>query len=358
MRSTRGFLDFEEDALDLEDPKERIYRRFHIFQENDVHAVNASLAARRPLLLRGRPGTGKSQLALAAAVGLGRAFVSEVIDARTESRDLLWRFDAVHRLADAQLGDLSRFEYRRAWLEEKQEKEPVAEAEPAAIGNPEAPIDLLHESFYITPGPLWWAFDWEGAALQARRAGYQPPSQRRNADPTEGVVLLLDEIDKADPSVPNGLLGALGDGEFTVPGVGRIQATGKEPLVVLTTNEERSLPDAFFRRCAVHRLELDRDETELEKWLVRLGEAHFEELARDSAVDPDPKGGVVKQAARLVIDDRRTCLREEMHPPGSAEYLDLLRAVDAQATTYAEKKGRLDIAKRFLLEKHTGGELR
>jgi hypothetical protein len=75
----------------------------HLFEPRDIDAVNASLAAGRPLLVRGEPGAGKSQLARAAAQGLGRAFVSKVIDARTEARDLLWTFDAVRRLADAQV---------------------------------------------------------------------------------------------------------------------------------------------------------------------------------------------------------------------------------------------------------------
>lgn len=75
----------------------------HLFESRDVDAINAALAAGRPLLVRGEPGAGKSQLARAATQGLRRAFVPKVIDARTESRDLLWTFDAVRRLANAQV---------------------------------------------------------------------------------------------------------------------------------------------------------------------------------------------------------------------------------------------------------------
>ena len=75
----------------------------HLFEAEDIQAINAALAAERPLLVRGEPGSGKSQLARAAAQCLGRAFISFTVDSRTESRDLLWEFDAVQRLADAQL---------------------------------------------------------------------------------------------------------------------------------------------------------------------------------------------------------------------------------------------------------------
>lgn len=76
---------------------------WHVFEPRTVNAINAALAARRPLLVRGDPGVGKSQLARAAAQQLGRAFISFVVDSRTESRDLLYHFDAVQRLADAQI---------------------------------------------------------------------------------------------------------------------------------------------------------------------------------------------------------------------------------------------------------------
>src|SRR5882672_5131569 len=82
----------------------------HVFSENEIIAIDTALAARRALLIRGEPGTGKTQLALAAAIALKRGFVSRVVDSRTESRDLLWHFDAVARLADAQVHGALRFE--------------------------------------------------------------------------------------------------------------------------------------------------------------------------------------------------------------------------------------------------------
>lgn len=334
MTSIPKFLTYTSEPLDLGDEDRRFPRR-HVFQEEDIHAINAALASGRPLLLRGRPGTGKSQLALAAAVALGRAFVSEVIDARTESRDLLWRFDAVRRLADAQVLATGRLEeHRRQWLD--------------TTGG-----DVLHETFYTAPGPLWWAFGWQSATEQAEKAKVAVPRVREGCDPEEkGVVVLLDEIDKADSALPNGLLGALGDGEFTVPEVGRVACQGVEPLVVITTNEERSLPDAFLRRCAVHELELDRDPEALKHWLVRLGRAHYQGLEDV----PDLADTVLHEAAEMVLADRETCLRESLHPPGSAEYLDLLRVVAERSKEEADAEKYLGLARRFLLGKRRPGE--
>ena len=324
MKRIPRFLDYAPAPLDLRD-ENRPFPRRHIFKQEDVHAINAALAAGRPLLLRGRPGTGKSQLALAAAVGLGRAFVSEVVDARTESRDLLWRFDAVRRLANAQVLAAARPTDDRAKTD----------------GDP------LHEKKYTTPGPLWWAFQWGEATDQAKQVGVAPPTVRRGCDPANGVVILLDEIDKADSSVPNGLLGVLGDGEFSVPGVAEVRCEGVAPLVVITTNEERSLPNAFLRRCAVHELTLDRDPELLEDWLLRLAKAHF----------PDLETALFEEAAMLLLEDREQCLRDDVHPPGGAEFLDLLRAIAEQnPKTPEDATALMAIARQFLLRKRPRDE--
>lgn len=155
----------------------------HIFEKEDVDAVNAAIAANRPLLVRGEPGAGKSQLARAAAQGLGRAFVWAVVDARTEARDLQWSFDAVQRLADAQVVGVGGLD----------EGETVAQR--------------LDEMRYVTPGPLWWAFNWQSA--RERVGDDKCPTLPDGCSADNGVVVLLDEIDKADSSVPNGLLECL-----------------------------------------------------------------------------------------------------------------------------------------------------
>ncbi len=103
----------------------------HIFEPEHINAINAAIACQRPLLLTGDPGTGKSQLARATAANLGAAFVPFVVDSRTESRDLLWHFDAVARLADAQLGKALHEDTKKF-------------RQQLAVKN------------YIHPGPLWW----------------------------------------------------------------------------------------------------------------------------------------------------------------------------------------------------------
>ncbi len=220
------FLPFETKTTWRVEPYGKQEKTAHVFDETSVDAINSALAAQRPLLVRGEPGAGKSQLARAAASALGRAFVSFTVDARTESRDLLYTIDTVGRLAEARV---------------------VAHRKDADK------LDLdahLSERRFAKPGPLWWVFDWTGAKVQAK--GWEPP-QPKGSSPDRGAVLLIDEIDKADSSVPNGLLEALGQGEFTTPWGDTIAAAkgAVSPLVVITTNEERSLPDAFIRRCLV-----------------------------------------------------------------------------------------------------------
>ncbi len=265
----------------------------HVFDKDSINAVNAALAAARPLLVRGEPGTGKSQLARAAAKVLGRVFVWHVVDSRTESSDLLWRFDAVSRLADAQLFGVLK----------------------------ESSVSVqsrLKESNYVTPGPLWWAFDWTDAVEQAKKVKQEPHDSPDGGNPGNGCVVLVDEIDKAETDVPNGLLEALGAGQFTPMGrKNPVMAGEPTPLVVITTNEERRLPDAFVRRCLVLYLQLPANKDEMINLLVSRGKAHF----------PKAGGEVLKQSAELLVDDRESARKERLPMPGQAEYLDLVRAV-------------------------------
>lgn len=299
-------------------PRGGIADQVHVFEPEDVSAIHFALAARRPLLLRGEPGTGKSQFARAAAKALGRAFVSHVVDARTESRDLLWRFDAVERLADAQL-------------------------EGALGAKRDAVREALAVTNYVTPGPLWWAFNWTDAMQQANRVGSPAPPQPDDGQAANGVVLLVDEIDKAETDVPNGLLEALGDGAFTPFGAAQpVECGDTRPLVIITTNEERALPDAFLRRCAVWVLRLPDDDSVLLDWLVQRGQAHF----------PTADGDLLREAARQVAADRRTLREERRTPlPGQAEYLDLLRAVTAHTSDRQEQMDALRRLARYALDK-------
>ncbi|MCP4702437.1 MAG: AAA domain-containing protein [Gammaproteobacteria bacterium] len=268
--------------------------RVHLFDKPSIDAINAALAAKRPLLVRGEPGIGKSQLARAAAKELKRVFVQQVIDSHCESQDLMWHFDAVQRLADAQLGGALQMNEKQ--IEQK-----------------------LRIENYLHPGPLWQAFDWNSAATQAAKLKIPMPAQEEESRPENGCVLLIDEIDKAEMDVPNGLLEALGEGQFTPKGWKKpIAATSVPPLVIITTNEERALPKAFIRRCLVLCLKLVEDEKDLVSHLAKRGRAHFRDLDET----------VLNRAAELLKQDRQAAREARLEPlPGQAEYLDLLRAV-------------------------------
>ena len=290
----------------------------HVWDRREIAAVNAALAAKRPLLVRGEPGIGKSQLARAAAKSLGRAFVPCVVDSRTESRDLLWHYDAVARLADAQLLGALRCDNATEIVALSPTPLPEGEGLNVSLRNRLAVKNYLH------PCPLWWAFDWANALEQAIKVGQKPPSQADGGNPSNGCLVLIDEIDKAESDVPNGLLEALGSGSFAPPDMEQpVEAKGEPPLVIITTNEERALPDAFIRRCLVLHLRLPEQRDELIAHLMARALAHFPQAHYPQATD-----ALLQSAAELLVQDRETARREHWLPlPGQAEYLDLLRAV-------------------------------
>lgn len=302
----------------------------HVFDKPTIDAINAALAAQRPLLVCGEPGIGKTQLARAVARALGRAYVHHVVDVRTESRDLLWHFDAVKRLADAQLGSA---------LNPK--------------GNDSAGLSEMRESLavkhYLQPRALWWGFDWAGAEKQSEIAGGTIPPQIDGGDPANGCVVLIDEIDKGESDVPNGLLEALGAGEFTPDGWGRpVVASGTHPLVIITTNEERSLPDAFVRRCLVLSMalpQLPKNSARFKSILDERGKAHF----------PASNEAVRQKAAKILVTDRQEAIKNDRRPlPGQAEYLDLLRAVQSLHEGADEQLDALDRVADFAVRKSLG----
>jgi MoxR-like ATPase len=296
---------------------------WHLFSDDEWLAINTAIDAGRALLVRGEPGVGKTQLAAAAAKCLGRRYVPFVTDSRTESRDLMWHFDAVERLAQAQLQ--------------------------SAHGKVEERLQVAN---FVRPGALWWAFDWDRAADQP---GATPPPQFTGNEAAQGVVVLIDEIDKADTDVPNGLLEALGSGSFTPYGITEPVRAKQPPLVIITTNEERTLPDAFIRRCLVLHMNLPQDRARFIEHLVDRGRVQFQIIPDLEQPPPedDPEIAVLTKAAELVWRDRETARDKRWLPlPGQAEFMDLVRAVRNKSADPGVQASHIDAISKFMLRKH------
>lgn len=276
----------------------------YLLDEKSAYALEMALATRRPLLVKGEPGMGKSFLARAAAAKLQRQFIAEVININTEGQDLLWRYDPVARLNDAHAGVKG---------------------------------DDLNPKNYLNPGVLWWAFDWGHALNQyqqvCRHKVYKPQTVDDH-EQTNGTVLLIDEIDKAEPSLPNSLLEVLGNRGFEVPLLETSvrHADNSAPLVIITTNDERELPPAFMRRCLV--LHLTVADTDYEDWLLARANVHYTD---SQCSDP-----IKRLAAGQLITDRQAADKQGLIKPGLAEYLDLLQALDEMVASNIQGEARTE----------------
>jgi MoxR-like ATPase len=214
-------------------------------------AVNAAVTLQRPLLVKGEPGTGKTELARQVAQALNMPLIEWNVKSTTKAQQGLYEYDAVSRLRDSQLG----------------------EARVHEVAN------------YIRKGKLWQAFD---------------------AD--ERVVLLIDEIDKADIEFPNDLLQELDRMEFHVYETGEMVRAKHRPVVIITSNNEKELPDAFLRRCFFHYIRFP--DAEVLEAIVRV---HF----------PDIKPALLATALTQFFEIRETPGLKKK--PSTSEVLDWLK---------------------------------
>jgi MoxR-like ATPase len=223
----------------------------YIATEDLMVAVNATLKLERPLLIKGEPGTGKTVLAIEVAKALGRPLIQWHVKSTTKAQQGLYEYDAVARLRDSQLGD-----------------------------------PKVHDiSNYIVKGKLWEAFTAD-----------TPP------------VLLIDEVDKADIEFPNDLLLELDRMEFHVYETKEVIRAEKRPLVIITSNNEKELPDAFLRRCFFHYIRFpDRDT------MARIVEVHF----------PGIKPALLKEALTAFFDVREVPGLKKK--PSTSELLDWIK---------------------------------
>ena len=232
-------------------------------------AVNAAITLERPLLVKGEPGTGKSVLAEEVAGALGAPLIAWHVKSTTKAQQGLYEYDAVSRLRDSQLGD----------------------PRVSDIAN------------YIRKGKLWEAFT----------------AERR-------PVLLIDEIDKADIEFPNDLLLELDRMEFHVYETGETVKAAVRPVVIVTSNNEKELPDAFLRRCFFHYIRFPDAET-----MARIVEVHF----------PGIKGRLVEEALRIFFEVREVPgLKKKPSTSELLDWLKLLVSEDIGPETLRERDPR------------------
>jgi MoxR-like ATPase len=222
------------------------------------NAVNVSIALKRPLLVRGEPGTGKTLLAHSIAKGIGKKLIVWNIKSTTKAQEGLYVYDTVQRLNDSRFGDKDISDIRQ----------------------------------YIKLGKL-------GEAFASK----------------EEIVLLIDEIDKADIEFPNDLLNEIDEMSFYIPETGETIVAAHRPIVVITSNAEKELPDAFLRRCIFHYIEFP-DPTLMEE-IVKV---HF----------PDIRDNLLGQALTTFYSLRK--IEDFRKKPSTSELIDWIRVLIASNT--------------------------
>ncbi|MBR9822232.1 MAG: MoxR family ATPase [Rhodobacteraceae bacterium] len=236
----------------------------YVATEDLTVAVNAAITLQRPLLVKGEPGTGKTELARQVAESLGAPMIEWNIKSTTRAQQGLYEYDAVSRLRDSQLGD-----------------------------------ERVHDvANYIRQGKLWQAFT-----------------------APERVVLLIDEIDKADIEFPNDLLQELDRMEFHVYETGETIRAVNRPIVIITSNNEKELPDAFLRRCFFHYIRFPDMET-----MRRIVEVHH----------PGIKAELLTAALTQFFELRE--MQGLKKKPSTSEVLDWLKLLLAEDLTPEDLK--------------------
>jgi MoxR-like ATPase len=230
-------------------------------------AVNAAIRLERPLLVKGEPGTGKTELARQVAAALGLDMLEWNVKSTTKAQQGLYEYDAVSRLRDSQLGDVRVNDVRN----------------------------------YIRRGKLWQAF----------------AAERK-------TVLLIDEIDKADIEFPNDLLQELDRMEFHVYETGETVMAKIRPIVIITSNNEKELPDAFLRRCFFHYIRFPDAET-----LEKIVEVHY----------PGIKKTLLRNALTQFYEIRETPGLKKK--PSTSEALDWIRLLVAEDVDPTDLRGEV-----------------
>ena len=229
-------------------------------------AVNAAITLRRPLLVKGEPGTGKTMLAIEVANAIGAPLIEWHVKSTTKAQQGLYEYDAVSRLRDSQLGD-----------------------------------ERVHDiANYIVRGKLWEAFE----------SGERP-------------VLLIDEIDKADIEFPNDLLLELDRMEFFVYETRQVVKSVHRPIVFITSNNEKELPDAFLRRCFFHYIRFPDRET-----MERIVAVHY----------PDLKRSLLSEALNVFFEVREAPGLKKK--PSTSELLDWIKLLVADDVPPEALRGR------------------
>ena len=242
----------------------------YIAEKDLTTAVNAAITLQRPLLVKGEPGTGKTELAKQIAGSLGLKLIEWHVKSTTKAQQGLYEYDAVSRLRDSQLGD-----------------------------------ERVHDvKNYIRPGKLWEAF---------------------TAD--ERLVLLIDEVDKADIEFPNDLLQELDKMAFHVYETGETIEAKHRPIVIITSNNEKELPDAFLRRCFFHYISFPDADT-----LSKIVEVHY----------PGIKKRMLNAALTQFYEIRETPGLKKK--PSTSEALDWIRLLVAEDVDPATLRGESENA--------------